>query len=261
MNVIDLIPYLYERLILLILVFTRISAFFSCFVLFRRELVNARIIISLSAIISMYVLLFQQSTSVNYDVFSLRMLIQELFQFFVGFISGLILNIVFEVFTSLGQIISTQIGLSLASVLDPRFGNITSLTQFYMFSIMLVFLFLNGHLIVIKTLTDSFSVLPVGQYFIPNNMILSVLKYTSVIFSGAIMLSIAIIIAVLVVNFAMALMTKFAPQFNIFSIGINMTLILGLFCVYMTFNTFIDKGAMLVLDGLHFLQIALGKLK
>ncbi len=261
MNIIDLIPYIFDRLIMFLLVFTRISAFFTTFMIFRRDFVNARIIISLSAILSVYALLFNQGMKVNYDVFSLSMLLQELFQFFIGFISGLILNIVFELFSGMGQIISMQIGLSLASVIDPRLGSITNLTQFYIYTIILVFLFLNGHLLVIKTLMDSLTVLPVGHYFVPDKLISSVLSYSSVIFSGAIMLSITVVIAVLITNFALAMMTRFSPQFNLFSIGINMTLILGLYCVYLTYSLVVDKGSGFLHESLSFLQGELGKLK
>lgn len=261
MNIIDLVPYIYDRFILFILIFTRISAFFTTFMLFRRDFVNAKIIISLSAILSVYAILFNQNIKITYDVFSLPMLLQELFQFFIGFISGLILNIVFELFSGMGQIISTQIGLSLASVIDPRLGSITHLTQFYMYSITLVFLFLNGHLLVIKTVMNSFTVLPVGHYFIPDQLITSVLNYSSVIFSGAMMLSITVVIAVLITNFALAMMTRFSPQFNLFSIGINMTLILGLYCVYLTFTLVVDKGAGFLHESITFLQSSIGKLK
>ncbi len=68
----------------------------------------------------------------NYDVFSFQMLLFVATQFFIGFVSGFIINIVFDVFLALGQVISLQIGLSMASLIDPRFGSITSLTQFYM---------------------------------------------------------------------------------------------------------------------------------
>lgn len=260
MNVVDLIPYIFERLILLMLIFTRISAFFSTFVFFRREFISTRIMVALAAILSFYVVLFEQTTNIPHDVFSLSMVMQELFQFFIGFISGFILNIVFEIFIALGQIISTQIGLSLASLIDPRLGNVTNLTQFYLFSITIVFLSLNGHLQVIKTVVESFNTLPVGRYFFPDQLIKGVLDYSKVIFSGSIALSLTIMLAILITNFAIALMTRFAPQFNIFSIGINITLLLGLFCVYFTFNLFVDKGAVFLQESMSFLQSSLRKL-
>ncbi len=261
MNIINLIPYIYDHLIEFLMIFTRISAFFSTFIIFRREFVNTRIIIAISAILSVYAALFNQDLRLHIDVFSLSMVLQELFQFFIGFVSGLILNIVFELFSGMGQIISTQIGLSLASVIDPRMGSITNLTQFYVNSIILVFLFLNGHLIVLKTLINSFNMLPIGEFFIPKHLMSSVISYSGMIFSGAILLSITVVISVMITNIALAVMTRFSPQFNLFSIGINMTLMLGLYCVYLTYSLVIDKGAGFLHESLTFLQGALGKIE
>lgn len=261
MNITSLIPFIYAKLFLFILVVTRLSAFFSTFIVFRRDFVNARIIVSLSVVLALYIVMSTSKPPVSYDLLSLAMLLQELFQFMLGFLAGFILNIVFEVFVSFGQIVSTQIGLSLASVIDPTFGSVTSLSQFYVYTIVLIFLFLNGHLMVIKTVMDSFAILPVGQLAFPSQLLMTVLHYAGVIFSGSISLSMTIIVAVLITNFALALMARFAPQFNLFSIGVNMTLILGLVCIYAMFDMFTVKGADFLNESMQFLQTSLGKLK
>lgn len=254
MDIVNLLPLVYEKFIVFILVFTRISALFSTFILFRREMVNARVVISLTTILSIYVILLYQPQQINYDVYSLPMLMQMFMQFLVGFIAGLILNIVFEIFVGLGQIVSTQVGLSMASLIDPKFGTITSLTQFYSLMTIVIFLLLNGHLFVVKTIIDSFTTFPLYQNFLPPNLLSAVFDYSAVIFSGAIMLSITILITILLANIALAVMTKFAPQINVFSIGINMTLIFGLICVYLTFDVIVNNSSSYIRAGLDFLH-------
>lgn len=257
MDLLDLVPYVCDRLIVFILVFSRIAALFSTFVLFRQDMINSKIIISLTSILTLFVLVYLGNTKVNIDVFSLQMILKVLFQVFIGFIAGLILNIVFEIFNSVGQIISTQIGLSLASVFDPKLGSITTLTQFYMISVTMMFLLLNGHLFLIDTMVKSFASIPLDNTTISTNLIKNVLSYSGIIFSGSIVLSITVIVAILSTNFALALMSKFAPQFNLFSIGINMSLVLGLICVYITFDLLIDRGSILLQDALNYLKTAL----
>jgi flagellar biosynthetic protein FliR len=259
MDILSLIPTIYERLMAFILVFTRVSAMLSIFVLFRRELITGRIVISLAGILSIYVVLLYPVKAVNYDLYSIPMLTQELFQLFIGLIAGLIVNLVFEVFVAYGQIVSTQIGLGFASMIDPRFGSISNLTQFYMIFTALIFLYLNGHLYILKTIVDSFSVLPVYQNFVPTELISAVINYSGVIFSGAIVLSISLVIAMLLCNLALAVMTKFAPQFNLFSIGINMTLILGLLFAYMTFPIFMTQATNIIQDCFGHLHDLLAK--
>lgn len=254
MNLLNLIPSIYDRFFLFIIILTRISALFATFILFRRDLINPRVLISLSVILSIYVLMFYPNQHVAHDFFSIQMFIQMLYQFFIGFIAGFILNIVLEIFSGFGQIVSMQVGLGMASLFDPRLGNITPLTHFYTFSILLIFLLLNGHIFAIKTILDSFDVIPFNQILNPEHIISNVITYSSTIFSGSILLAIPIVIATLIMNFALAVMSKFSPQFNIFSIGINMQLILGLICVYLTFELFVNRGSSILEEGLNFLK-------
>jgi flagellar biosynthetic protein FliR len=261
MEIFNLIPTIYQKLTLFVLIFSRISVLFATMLMFRRDLVSPKVTLSLSLILSVYVLLYFQNEKINYDVFSIQMLVEVLLQMFVGFIAGLILNIVFEVFSAFGQVLSTQIGLSLASLIDPKLGNITNLTHFYAYSVLLIFLFLNGHLFMMKTIVESFVTLPINYMFSPSKIIMDVLGYSSVIFTGSIMLSITIVIVIMLANFALAVMSKFAPQFNLFSIGVNMSLIVGLIYIYITFDLFLLKGTSVLEAGMAFLKQALTQLR
>lgn len=261
MNVLSLIPYVYEKFSLFILIFARISALFTVFVLFKGEYFNKKVLVSLASIMSIYVLLLNPQPHIYYDYLSLQMVMQLMFQFFLGFLAGLILNIIFDVFNGYGQIISSQIGISLASVIDPSLGNISILTQIYTYAIMLIFLMLNGHLFIIKTIIDSFTIVPVGKMFIPSDLMSNILNYSNVIFTGSILLSMTVIIAMFIVNFASAVMTKFAPQFNIFSVGINLTLILGVLICYSMFNDFANRASDRIKDGLVYLENSIHRLR
>lgn len=256
MDIIQLIPGIYEKFVIFTLIFTRISSLFTTFVLFRRDLITTRITFSLSFIISIYVLLAYQGAQIAYDVFSLQMLLHLLYQVLIGVTSGLILNIIFEIFVSVGQIVSTQVGLGMASLIDPRFGYITTLTHFYMITMTLIFLSINGHLFAIETIMDSFTVMPVLYEKVPADLLHSVINYAGVIFSGSVRLSLTLIIVLMLTNIALAIMTKFAPQFNLFSIGINMEVVLGLFCVYMTYPLFVDGSTNVIYECLnHFYRL------
>lgn len=261
MEIIKLLPGLYEHFITFVLIFTRIAALFATFVLFKRELITTRLVISLSAVLSLYVLMGSNTQELAVELFSLQMFMQELFQAFIGFLAGFILNIVFEIFVVVGQIISTQIGLSMASLIDQRFGYITSLTHFYVILGTLLFLFLNGHLFVIKMIVDSFATLPIYYEALPANMLFSVLSYAGIMFSGSLMLCITIIIVLMITNIAIATMSKFAPQFNLFTIGINLQLVMGLICIYLTFTILTNREVYFINDGLAFLQHVLTKMK
>lgn len=254
MEIINLLPLIYSKFIVFMLIFTRISALFSTFTLFKAKYLNPRTIVALAALISMCVLLTLHPAQPTVEVYSLQMLIQMGVQFFIGFVIGLILNIIFDIFICLGQIISMQIGLSMASIFDPRYGTITNITDFYVIMATLIFLSLNGHLQIIKLLVDTFTIVPLYKNDISTHFLYDIISYSSIIFSGAISICLSLVIAVLITNIALAVMSKFAPQINIFSIGINLTMMMGLLILYLTFNLYTEAFINVITNGLTFLE-------
>ena len=258
MTILDLIPNIYLHLSVYILIFTRISAFFATFILFHREHINARILIALSSVLSMITLFNVTSSYPSFEIVSVNMALNCLFEFLIGFLAGLILNILLDIFSSAGQIISTQIGLSFASVVDPSLGSMTSLSKFYAFFSMIFFFDLNGHLIVITTLLKSFDTIRLNSLALPTDIFKQIFAYSSVIFSGGVLLSIVIMVSTILVNISFAVMTRFAPQFNIFSIGITLTLIFGLVCICESFNDFVSSSGNYIIYAFNLLNKAMG---
>lgn len=257
MDTLSLVPTVYAKFPIFILIWTRISAFFSAFILFRQDWVSPKILVSLSAILALYVLFLNPTPHLSFDSISLSLVINEIIQFLLGFIGALILNIVFEVISAAGQLISLEIGLSMISIFDPKLGNITKVTHLYVFTILILFFLMNGHLFIVQTIVDSFTAIPIDNSAIPTRLISKILEYSKIIFTDSIILAITVIVAILITNFSLAILSKFAPQFNIFSIGTNLTLIIGLIIVYITFNVFLDKSQELIGQGLEFLRHSL----
>lgn len=259
MNTLVYLDLVYSNIINFTLIFTRIFTLFYTISIFRREMATIRVILSLAMVLSLYVLIICKPASINIDIMSVSYIIQSITQSFIGFVSGTIINIVFEVFVSTGQIISTQIGLSTASLFDPKYGMITSLTQFYLVVGIVIFLSMNGHLILIDTIVNSFTVLPLDK--IPINYMGDIIvSYASIIFTGGVSMAMIIIAIILLTNICLAVMSKFAPQFNLFSVGINMSLIIGLICIFATFNIVTDKGAGYIGQSLENMNSYLHKL-
>lgn len=231
---------IYSSMQSFILIMTRIVVLLLTFNIFRRGMASAKLITSLSAILSLYVVLLSNQTIDQSNVLSLSYFMQSITQVLLGFIGGVILNLAMEVVTIVGQIVSTQLGLSAASLFDPRFGMITSLTNFYIITFIILFFMMNGHYIIIKTVVDSFEYLPVTRIILNYNG-LEIIQFAGIIFTGAIMMVISLMGAILMVNFSLAIMSKFAPQFNLFSIGLNISILVGLVCVYFSFEMLADK--------------------
>ncbi|MGE8406968.1 MAG: flagellar biosynthetic protein FliR [Pseudomonas sp.] len=149
-------------------------------------------------------------------------------QIIIGALFGMALQLLFQAFVVAGQIIAIQMGLAFASMVDPANGvNVTVISQFLTMLVTLLFLAMNGHLVVFEVLTESFTTLPVGGGLIVNHF-WDLAGRMGWVLGSALLLVLPAITALLVVNIAFGVMTRAAPQLNIFSIGFPMTLVLGM---------------------------------
>src|SRR5690606_4151247 len=98
------------------------------------------------------------------DALSLRSLLLIAEQVLIGAMFGFVLQLLFQLFTVAGQIIAMQMGLGFASMVDPANGvSVPVLGQFLLMLVTLLFLAINGHLVALEILAESFVSLPPGQ--------------------------------------------------------------------------------------------------
>lgn len=188
------------------------------------------------------------------DAINLRTLLLVGEQVLVGALFGFVLQLFFHAFVVAGQIISVQMGLGFASMVDPTNGvSVPVLGQFYLMLVTLLFLAMNGHLVVFEVLAESFITLPVGGGLLTNHYWTVAGKLGWVMGAG-LLLALPAITALLVVNLAFGVMTRAAPQLNIFSIGFPLTLALGLVIVWIGLADVLAQYQVLATDALQLLR-------
>ncbi|MDD0974583.1 flagellar biosynthetic protein FliR [Pseudomonas fontis] len=149
-------------------------------------------------------------------------------QIMIGALFGMALQLFFQIFVVAGQVVAIQMGMAFASMVDPANGvSVAVVSQFLTMLVTLLFLSMNGHLVVFEVLTESFTTLPVGGGLLVNHY-WDLVGHMGWMLAAALLLVLPAIIALLVVNVAFGVMTRAAPQLNIFSIGFPLTLVLGL---------------------------------
>ncbi|MWV16812.1 flagellar type III secretion system protein FliR [Pseudomonas sp. L-22-4S-12] len=175
-------------------------------------------------------------------------------QVLIGVMFGFVLQLYFQLFSVAGQIIAIQMGLGFASMVDPANGvSVPVLGQFLLMLVTLLFLAMNGHLVVFEVLAESFVTLPVGQGLLVDYYWELAGKLGWVLAAG-LLLALPVVIALLVVNLAFGVMTRAAPQLNIFSIGFPLTLVLGLFIFWLGIADFLAHFQALTSDALQLLR-------
>lgn len=150
-------------------------------------------------------------------------------QVIIGAALGFSLNILFDAVSLGGEMLGNSMGLSLAFNLDPQSGASTpTVSQLYSILVTLIFLVLDGHLALIRMLVDGFHTLPIGTTGLGANGIWSVVNWGSELFSGALAVALPGVTALLVTNLAFGVVSRAAPTLSIFSVGLPLSLVLGL---------------------------------
>jgi flagellar biosynthetic protein FliR len=163
--------------------------------------------------------------------------LKEIFnQILIGGLMGLMLQIVIAALVVAGQTISASLGLSMANMIDPNFGNVPVLAQFLLVLSTLAFVGLGGHTLTVAIILESFRSVPIGQSLIGDTAITNLLSWTSMMFAGALLLALPVMAALLFVNVGLGIVTRAAPSLNIFAVGFAAMIPAGLLVLWVSLN-------------------------
>ncbi len=148
----------------------------------------------------------------------------------IGIAIGMVVQLAFEALSFAGQSISTTMGLGFATLIDPQHGADTPvLGQLFMIFGTLTYLAVNGHLVLLGSLAMSFKSLPIGGANIDGNFLFAVATWGARVFETGLLVALPAVIALVIVNLALGVVTRAAPQLNLFGIGFTITLLSGFF--------------------------------
>lgn len=143
---------------------------------------------------------------------------------------GFAAKIVFTAFDMAGEFIGAQMGLGFATFYDPLSSAQTPvIAEFVGLLALLLFLSLNGHLLYLSTLAQSFSAIPISSVPLGTASWLNLAELGGKIFSAGLLIAMPIIVALTITNVALAVLTRAAPQLNLFALGFPLMLIGGFF--------------------------------
>ena len=156
-------------------------------------------------------------------------------QILVGLAMGFSMRLVFTAIEMAGDIMGMQMGLGFASFYDPVNSTQSQVVaQFLGIIAALAFLSMNGHLYMLSTLSESFQAFPISINLPAANAMHTLALWGGSIFSNALRLSLPLIAALLITNLALGILTRSAPQLNIFAIGFPITLVVGFAALLLT---------------------------
>ncbi|MBR1865027.1 MAG: flagellar type III secretion system protein FliR [Lachnospiraceae bacterium] len=171
------------------------------------------------------------TTFLQYTVIMLRELV-------VGVTLGFVSSIALSIIGMAGQFIDREMGFSMVSNFDPGMNTDTTITaEFYNMLVMLIMLCSNMHYFILSALADSFELIPVGQVTVDSGRMYDVmLEYMVDYFVIAMRISLPILISIMLLNVVLGVLAKTAPQMNMFVIGIQLKVFVGLAVLFVTLS-------------------------
>lgn len=157
-------------------------------------------------------------------------------QLLIGITIGFVIRIVFASVDLAGQLSAMSMGLGFATFYDPQSqGQSTSVSQLFTIIAMLFFLSINGHLIMIMSVTESFITMPIQAELSNSINFQQILHFGGNIFSTGLHIALPVIAALLITNLALGILSRTAPQLNLFGIGFPITISIGLIIIALSF--------------------------
>lgn len=234
--------------------FVRISAMMMAAPVFGAQLMPVRIRILIAFAVSM-VAVPMLPAAPFVDPISYPGLMILLQQILIGVAMGFIFHMVFQALIIAGEAIASTMGLGFARMVDPANGvQVPVISQFLIIMATLLFVILNGHLMLIELVVESFRVLPVGDTGLSAQGYLQIASWGSQMFIGALLVAIPAVSALLVVNISMGIITRAAPQLNIFAVGFPMMILLGFIFLTATTPSMLTQFTHLMMDAFEALK-------
>lgn len=231
--------FLIDLLLGFLITSIRLSAFIIAAPLFSAKFLMVRVRILIAFVISIIVFSMQPQavdTKILASAYGIIVIVKEIA---IGVTAGLILSIMFASVSLAGEKIATSAGLSYAAQVDPVSGVQTPVVSqmLYLFLIM-IFLTVDGHLLALRILIESYQIIPIGTLPEPSALIDGGMAASGSMFLNASIIMLPIVIIILLINVSIGIITRAAPQLNLFSFGFPMTMLGTFFVLYMSIGNF-----------------------
>lgn len=216
----------------LIFVFLRILSFIVIVPIFSPKGLPNIVKIALAGILSFMIVSsidYSYVSSISNNYLFIYSCAQEIM---TGLTLGFIVNLCFSVIKMAGQIMDIQVGLGMMSVLDPSTNTNNTLIEnlIYWFAVVLFFN-VDGHLLLIQELINSFNIVKIGKCILTQNSIMMILQIFIKFFIIGLKIAIPVVLIIVITDITLGLIARTVPQLNIMILGLPLKILVGLGCI------------------------------
>ena len=219
---------------LYLLILVRVASFLYTAPFFSMSNVPARTKIGLAVFLSYIIICVFPEQSYSYDgVIGYAILVLK--ESIVGLSIGFCANLCIQAVHFAGYIIDIDIGLSMATMYDPATKMQVNLSgQLYYYVVLLLMMVSGLHRFLIQAIVDTYTVIPVGAAILKPTMYNTVIGFVSDYFVIGFRIALPVFITLTLMSCILGIMSRIAPQLNMFAIGMQMKILVGLFVMYLT---------------------------
>ncbi|THB71226.1 MAG: flagellar biosynthetic protein FliR [Desulfovibrio sp.] len=155
----------------------------------------------------------------------------------MGLVMGLMVRFIFAAVQTGGQIIGFQMGFAMVNIVDPVTGVSEAVTAHFLYMVtLLTFMVLNGHLMLLHALAQSFHVIEPGGLLLNSTLAGTVIDFSNIMFTLAAKVAAPVMAALFLVDLALALVGRAAPQMNLMMLGFPLKISVGFLFIGMLFS-------------------------
>jgi flagellar biosynthetic protein FliR len=234
----------------LLFVMVRVGATFIAAPVFGAVQVPLPVRVALSGSIGVLVLAAHPVTPPA-QLFGLATFVAVAGEALVGLAIGFVLQIAFAAPLIASELIGGSMGLGFAQSVDPQFGRSTpALGQFFSVMLTLLFLSLDGHLVLVEMIVRSYDALPPGQAWIGADRLQAIAIFGGYAFVAGILLALPVGFLLLCLNLVLGMVSRSAPSLNLFAVGLPASLAVGVVALAIAFPAMGEYMVVIVREGL-----------
>ena len=238
----------------LIFVMVRVGAAFIAAPVFSAVSIPLAVRVTLSGAIGVLVLA-THNVAPPAQIFGLATILSVAAEALVGFAIGFILQIAFAAPMIASEVIGTSMGIGFASAIDPQNGRSTpALGNFLSVLMTLLFLSVNGHLVLVDMLVRSYAVLPPGGAWLSPDRLKDIAFFGGYTFAAGLLLALPVGFLLLCLNMIVGMVSRAAPSLNLFAIGLPASLAVGVVALALAMPAMGDYMLVIVQEGLDAAQ-------
>ncbi|MBQ3061955.1 MAG: flagellar biosynthetic protein FliR [Lachnospiraceae bacterium] len=217
-----------ENLEYFLLIAMRISAFIVSAPFFSVSFVPRRVKAGLSFVMAFVIFNTLEYEPLHYvgTIGYAALIIKEAL---AGLILGFAANICTMILSFSGHFVDTEMGFSMVQNMDPTSNTQATVTgNLFVYTVTLIMLVSDMHLMVLTAIIDTFEIIPLGEVRISPTMYTMMVRFLTDYFLIAFRIVLPIFMCILITNVILAILAKIAPQMNMFVVGLQLKVMVGL---------------------------------